>query len=784
MVEQLERWQIIDDNFVNRVKDNDLPKVEVKHQNSKEYSDQTDQGCQIGIADFLSLFDSIMTTRHIDLQARLLKQKNLGFYTIGSAGHEHNIALAYASTINDVAVLHYRSSAFMLERANKLSADKKDQQIVDQIRSLIASRYDPISQGRHKVFGSVELKVPPQTSTIASHLPKALGLALSINHSRLLSKLDGKNANHLNKDSIVICSFGDASSNHSTAQGTFNAARKISYEQVPLPLVFVCEDNNIGISVKTPKNWIEDNFKNSNLINYIQANGLNLLDVIDKAKQAIHIARVNKKPVFLHIKTVRLMGHAGSDIEQQYLTIKEIEDSERHDPLLYTASLAINLGYLDHQQILDLYNKTRKKVESYTNKIINEPKLNTKKEILSSIVPSIPKKRAPRVISAKLKEQIFSKVMLTWQQPRNMAQAINLSLAETLAQFPNTVIFGEDVGKKGGVYNVTSNLQRYFGRKRVFDTILDEQTILGTAIGFAQNGILPIVEIQFLAYLHNAIDQLRGEAATLSFFSGGKFANPMVIRLPSFAYQKGFGGHFHNENSFASVRDIPGLIIACPSSASKAIRLWQTIIRLAYIEHRICLFMEPIALYFIKSIFKEDDNLMLANFEQQDKKIDLGDIDVYDFETKIKSRNKLIIISYANGYNLSLKAADIINSQNSKLDLNISVIDLLWLKPLSLEKIISYITEIKDGFDSTNILIVDECRITCSISEELTTRLYEFLQSSDLNNKINMYRLAAEDCFIPLGPAANHVLPSVNSIVDKIIEIARTKVQDFTERAT
>src|SRR5690554_8156243 len=135
---------------------------------------------------------------------------------------------------------------------------------------------------------------------------------------------------------------------------------------------------------------------------------------------------------------------------------------------------------------------------------------------------------------------------------------------------------GEDIGRKGGVYGVTRGLQKRFGVHRVVDTLLDEQSILGLGIGLGQNGLLPIVEIQFLAYLHNAEDQLRGEAATLSFFSSGQYQNPMVIRIASLAYQKGFGGHFHNDNSIAVLRDLPGVIVACPSNGPDAANMLRT----------------------------------------------------------------------------------------------------------------------------------------------------------------------------------------------------------------
>ncbi len=150
-------------------------------------------------------------------------------------------------------------------------------------------------------------------------------------------------------------------------------------------------------------------------------------------------------------------------------------------------------------------------------------------------------------------------------------------------------MFGEDIGRKGGVYGVTRGLRKAFGAGRVFDTLLDEQTILGTALGSALAGFLPIPEIQYLAYLHNAEDQLRGEAATLRFFSGGQYQNGMVVRVAGLAYQKGFGGHFHNDNSVAVLRDIPGVVLAVPSHPANAPQLLRECLALAG-EGRVCVY--------------------------------------------------------------------------------------------------------------------------------------------------------------------------------------------------
>src|SRR5690606_34719097 len=186
------------------------------------------------------------------------------------------------------------------------------------------------------------------------------------------------------------------------------------------------------------------------------------------------------------------------------------------------------------------------------------------------------------------------------------------------------MIFGEDVARKGGVYGLTRGLQRRMGIGRVFDTLLDEQTILGLAIGAAQAGFLPIPEIQYLAYLHNAEDQLRGEAATLQFFSQGQFANPMVVRIASYAYQKGFGGHFHNDNSVAVLRDVPGLVIASPSCGEDAASMLRTCVAAAKVDGAVAVFLEPIALYNTRDLLEEGDGLYQSAYRPDGPAAELG----------------------------------------------------------------------------------------------------------------------------------------------------------------
>ena len=242
-------------------------------------------------------------------------------------------------------------------------------------------------------------------------------------------------------------------------------------------------------------------------------------------------------------------------------------------------AILIENHILTAQQIVELNQTISDQVANIAEEVIQRPKLTSAKAVMESLIP--PKRDIPPAPPLKPEQRnaLFKREVRSMEQreinsmdqPQHMARLLNWTLADLMAQHPEMIMMGEDIGPKGGVYNVTSKLSEKFGNHRVINTLLDEQSILGLAIGAAHNGLLPIPEIQFLAYVHNAEDQIRGEAATLSFFSKGQYTNPMVIRIAGLGYQKGFGGHFHNDNSWNVFRDIPGLIVACPSNGQDAV---------------------------------------------------------------------------------------------------------------------------------------------------------------------------------------------------------------------
>ncbi len=304
--------------------------------------------------NWLALFDAQLGSRHLDLAARWLRSNAKGYYTIGSSGHEGNVAVAAALRPTDPALLHYRSGGFFLARAQQVPGRDP---LRDVLLGLVAATEEPIAGGRHKVFGRHDLNIIPQTSTIASHLPRALGVAFSIARARKLGV-----ACPWPDDAVTVCSFGDASVNHSTALGAINAAMHSAYQGLPMPLLFVCEDNGIGISTKSPRGWIARTYGHREGLEYFEADGSDLPAALDAAVAAASWVRTHRRPAFLHLQTVRLMGHAGSDYEPAYRRPGEISAEFDRDPVLCTAKLLITHGHLTPAEVLDRYEAKRAEV--------------------------------------------------------------------------------------------------------------------------------------------------------------------------------------------------------------------------------------------------------------------------------------------------------------------------------------------------------------------------------------------------------------------------------------
>jgi 2-oxoisovalerate dehydrogenase E1 component len=457
------------------------------------------------------------------------------------------------------------------------------------------------------------------------------------------------------------------------------------------------------------------------------------------------------------------MGHAGSDLESAYRRPDAIERDIQRDPLVQTARMLVAAGMLTREQVLHRYERKRAEIREAALWAERRPKLESAAQIMAPLAPRRARDvqlEAARAATSAQRRSFFDAKLPEEEGPLTLALAINRTLADLLAKYPELLVFGEDVGRKGGVYGVTRGLIKKAGAGRVFDTLLDEQAILGFGLGAGLAGFLPIPEIQYLAYVHNAEDQLRGEAATLAFFSCGQYLNPLVVRIAGYGYQKGFGGHFHNDDAVAVLRDIPGLVIASPSRPDDAAAMLRTCVAAARVDGSVCVFLEPIALYHTRDLYEEGDGAWLAAYPAPDAWND-AHAGIGRGRTHLTG-NDLTLVTFGNGLYMSLRVARRLEREQG---VRCRILDLRWLSPLPEEDLL------REANATGKVLVVDETRKSGSVAEGVIAALIDAGYAGRLR------RVNSRDSFVPLGDAALEVLLSEDAILRAALELTRSSLR-------
>jgi len=227
----------------------------------------------------------------------------------------------------------------------------------------------------------------------------------------------------------------------------------------------------------------------------------------------------------------------------------------------------------------------------------------------------------------------------------------------------------------------------------------------------------------------------------LQFFSQGQFRNPMVVRVAAYAYQRGFGGHFHNDNGLAALRDIPGLVIASPARPDDAAAMLRTCVTSALLDGSVCVFLEPIALYHQRDLHADGDDGWLTSMSPTN--VPVGRARTYG------DGSNLTILTFGNGLRLSLRAARRLSLEG----VGSRVVDLRWLAPLPVPDVL------REAAATGRVLVVDETRHSGGVGEGVVTALVE----GGYDGRVS--RVSAVDSFIPLGEAANLVLVQEDDVM-------------------
>jgi 2-oxoisovalerate dehydrogenase E1 component beta subunit len=276
-----------------------------------------------------------------------------------------------------------------------------------------------------------------------------------------------------------------------------------------------------------------------------------------------------------------------------------------------------------------------------------------------------------------------------------LIQAINKALDEEMARDDRVVVFGEDVGKRGGVFLATEGLQQKYGPERVIDTPLSEAAIIGAAVGMAAHGMRPVAEIQFADYVFPGFDQLVSQAAKLRYRSGGQFTAPMVVRMPTGGGVK--GGHHHSQSPEAHFAHTGGLKVVVVSTPYDSKGLLKSAVR----DDDPVVFMEPKRLYrALKEEVPEDDYL-----------IPIGKAAIR------REGGDITLISYGSSMVETLKAAE----EMAAAGIQAEVIDLRSVLPWDKETVLNSVAR------TGRVLMISEAPRMASVASEVTATISEEL---------------------------------------------------------
>ncbi len=489
----------------------------------------------IGLTDdaLLDIYRTMLTARRIDDRMWALNRQGRAPFVVSSSGHEAaQIGTAAALTAGlDWSLPYYR------DQAAALAIGMTPEEI---FLGVFSKAGDPNSGGRQMPnhWSHPELRIFSHSSVIGTQYPHAAGIAYEMRRR--------------GEDAVVMVWGGEGS----TSEGDFHEGLNFAGVQ-GLPVVFVVENNLYAISVPAPQEVAGNLTERASGygLHAERIDGNDVLTVYRTASRAVAMARSGEGPCFIEAMTYRHYAHTSED-DDRYRPPEEIEEWKKRDPI------GILKQYLIESRLLDQETEERMEAEVV-------------EEIAAAVKMADAAPHPENPLAFVYARPIENTAAAVEPEPEhageemNMITAINRTLHEIMAFYPEVTLFGEDVADpKGGVFKASVGLTEAFGADRSFNTPLAESSIVGVAIGMGGAGGKPIAEIQFADYIHPAFDQIVSEAARLHYRSAGGWNCPIVIRVP---YGGGIhGALYHSQSIEAFYTHVPGLKVVVPSTPADA----------------------------------------------------------------------------------------------------------------------------------------------------------------------------------------------------------------------
>ena len=519
----------------------------------------------------------LLTSRMMDtIEETELAPKGKVLYQFSAKGHElAQILLAhYLNHGKDAATVYYRSRPFVM--AAGMTIEEGFAGPLAKSGSRNGGRDIGVV---HNLVPRKGVTVLPASGDVGAQYTPAVGWAQAIVYrSTVMKEKEWEGA-------CAVALGGDAS----CASNGFWAALTIATTQ-NFPMIFFIEDNNYGISVpghfQTPGSNIAANLSSFDNLLVLDGDGSDPETAETLIRQAVKHVRSRTSPVLLRLTVPRICGHSGAD-NQSYKNPDVLELEKSRDPLTRLQTYLIKRKIFTRSSWDEFASETEKEVRTELEKALQQPEPDTD-NILKYAYSEI---NEPQTVGGMAAEHISVSSGTDDEnvgKRMNLISGVNLTLAHEMKSNNRVLVFGEDVGVKGGVHGATIGLQSEFGFDRVFDTSLSEEGIIGRAIGMAYAGLVPVPEIQFRKYLDPAMEQIN-DCGTIRWRTNNQFAAPIIVRIP-IGHSKRTGDPWHSVSGEAIFTHTIGWRVAIPSNVADAAGLLRTALRgndpTFFLEHR------------------------------------------------------------------------------------------------------------------------------------------------------------------------------------------------------
>ncbi len=631
--------------------------------------------------------------------AKLVRQNKGATFQLSVAGHEMIGALSALALQPGVdwAFPYYRDRTFAIGLGCSLE---------DLLAAFLARQIPNHSGGRMMPdhFSQKNLRIPVQSSVVASQFLQAVGVAHSI---RMRGAAE-----------VVYVSGGDGA----TSEGDFHEALNFSCIH-NLPILFVIQDNGWAISVpsceQTAGMSIAQIGRGYEGLSVFEFDGGDYLATSQSLAEAVEKARSGRGPSLIVAKVPRLGPHSSSDDPKKYKSEKETLEEKGRDPLLRFEGELLAQRIIAQDALEQLRAQSFARVEQAAHTADQMPfpsRSHASDHVFAPFTPPVSRPSPPG-------ESIV------------LMDALSHALIEEMERDPGVIVFGQDVAHgKGGVFGITRTLTDRFGPTRCFNTPLAESTIVGLAIGLSFDGIhKPVAEIQFADYSWTGMNQLFNELSSIHYRSNGQWHCPVVIRMPYGGYIQ--GGPYHSQSIEAFLCHCPGLKVVIPSNASDAKRLLKS----AICDPNPVIFLEHKALYRQRFFCARPET-------GAEEYLPFGQAHI------VKEGTDVTIVGWGMTVLMAYEAAQLLEKEG----ISVEVIDLCTLVPLDFATVLASVQ--KTG----KLLIAHEAPCNCGFGAELAARAakeaFTYLDAP-------IQRLAGKDCPVPYcKELEEEVLPQTQDI--------------------